>query len=137
VSDQNQNNRSEGKDLQANLGSLKFDANGLICTVVQSVETNRVLMVAWMNRESLQLSLEKGETVFWSRSRSELWHKGATSGNTQRIVSLQADCDGDTLLALVRESGPACHNGTESCFDTVEIFNAESKVTSAESAPNN
>jgi phosphoribosyl-AMP cyclohydrolase len=94
-------------------------------------------MVAWMNRESLQLSLETGETVFWSRSRSELWHKGATSGNTQQIVSLQADCDGDTLLALVRESGPACHNGTESCFDTVEIFSAESRVDSGESAPNN
>jgi phosphoribosyl-AMP cyclohydrolase len=137
VSDQNQDNRSEGKDVQANLDSLKFDSNGLICTVVQSVDTSRVLMVAWMNRESLQLSLDKGETVFWSRSRSELWHKGATSGNTQRIVSLQADCDGDTLLALVRESGPACHNGTESCFDTVEIFNAESKVYFGESAPNN
>ena len=103
---------------------LKFDANGLICTVVQSADTNRVLMVAWMNRESLALSLERGETVFWSRSRGELWHKGATSGNTQRIVSLQADCDGDTLLAIVRENGPACHNGTESCFDTVELFAA-------------
>jgi phosphoribosyl-AMP cyclohydrolase len=137
VSEQNQNQGSRANDLEANLESLKFDSNGLICTVVQSVDTNRVLMVAWMNRESLQLSLEQGETVFWSRSRSELWHKGATSGNTQQIVSLQADCDGDTLLALVRESGPACHNGTESCFDTVEIFNAESKVTSAESAPNN
>lgn len=104
--------------------SLKFDSNGLICTVVQSAQTSRVLMVAWMNRESLELSLKLGETVFWSRSRQELWHKGATSGNTQKIVSLQADCDGDTLLALVDESGPACHNGTESCFDTLELFNA-------------
>ncbi|MFM7029982.1 MAG: phosphoribosyl-AMP cyclohydrolase [Micrococcales bacterium] len=77
-----------------------------------------------MNPESIALTVEKGETVFWSRSRGELWHKGATSGNTQRVVSLQADCDGDTLLAIVHESGPACHNGTESCFDTVELFSA-------------
>ena len=103
---------------------LRFDNSGLITTVVQSAATKRVLMVAWMNRESLQRSIELGETVFYSRSRQELWHKGATSGNTQKIVSLQADCDGDTLLAIVEEAGPACHNGTESCFDTVELFSA-------------
>lgn len=110
--------------MEALFANLKFDEYGLITTVVQSVETNRVLMVAWMNRESLALSIERGETVFWSRSRQELWHKGATSGNTQKIVSLQADCDGDTLLALVHEAGPACHNGTESCFDTTEIYSS-------------
>lgn len=82
-------------------------------------------MVAWMNRESLAQSIELGETVFYSRSRQQLWHKGATSGNTQKILSLQADCDGDTLLAIVEENGPACHNGTESCFDTVELFSAQ------------
>ena len=103
---------------------LRFDTSGLITTVVQSATTKRVLMVAWMNRESLQSSIELGETVFYSRSRQEIWHKGATSGNTQKIVSLQADCDGDTLLAIVEEAGPACHNGTESCFDTVELFSA-------------
>ena len=103
---------------------LKFDKDGLITTVVQSADTGRVLMVAWMNLDSLRLTIEKGETVFWSRSRSELWHKGQTSGNTQRLVSLQADCDGDTLLALVHEAGPACHNGTESCFDTLELFSS-------------
>lgn len=110
--------------------SLKFDSNGLIPTVVQSVDTGRVLMLAWMNRESLTQSIQIGETVFYSRSRNELWHKGATSGNTQRIVSLQADCDGDVLLALVHEAGPACHNGTESCFDTLELFSATDSTTS-------
>ena len=109
--------------MDALFANLKFDEAGLITTVVQSADTNRVLMVAWMSRDSLAQSIEIGETVFWSRSRQELWHKGATSGNTQKIVSLQADCDGDTLLALVHEAGPACHNGTESCFDTTEIFN--------------
>lgn len=110
--------------MEALFANLKFDENGLITTVVQSAETNRVLMVAWMNPESLAISIERGETVFWSRSRQALWHKGATSGNTQKIVSLQADCDGDTLLALVHEAGPACHNGTESCFDTTEIYSS-------------
>lgn len=110
--------------MDALFASLKFDEAGLITTVVQSADTHRVLMVAWMSRESLAQSIELGETVFWSRSRQELWHKGATSGNTQKIVSLQADCDGDTLLALVHEAGPACHNGTESCFDTTEIFSS-------------
>lgn len=103
---------------------LKFDPNGLIPAVVQASESKRVLMMAWMNAESLTQTIELGETVFWSRSRQELWHKGTTSGNTQEVVSIQADCDGDTLLILVNEAGPACHNGTESCFDTVEIFSA-------------
>jgi phosphoribosyl-AMP cyclohydrolase len=110
--------------LQALFEDLKFDQSGLITAVVQSASSNRVLMVAWMSRESLQQTIETGETVFWSRSRQELWHKGATSGNTQQVVSIQADCDGDTLLILVNEAGAACHNGTESCFDTVEIFSA-------------
>jgi phosphoribosyl-ATP pyrophosphohydrolase/phosphoribosyl-AMP cyclohydrolase len=96
---------------------LKFDANGLIPTVIQASETGKVLMVAWMNQESLLQSLEKGETVFFSRSRNELWHKGATSGNTQRIVSIVTDCDRDTLLIQVEASGPACHTGTDSCFE--------------------
>ncbi|MEY2736956.1 MAG: hypothetical protein RL683_74 [Actinomycetota bacterium] len=96
---------------------LKFDANGLIPTVIQSSKTDKVLMVAWMNQESLSQSLEKGETVFFSRSRNELWHKGATSGNTQRIVSIVTDCDRDTLLIQVEASGPACHTGTDSCFE--------------------
>ena len=100
---------------------LKYDANGLIPTVIQSSITHKVLMVAWMNHESLSKSLELGETVFFSRSRNELWHKGATSGNTQKIVSIHSDCDGDTLLIKVREAGPACHTGSESCFEASHV----------------
>ena len=98
------------------LKELKFDANGLIPCVVQDAKTLEVLMVAWMNEESLRQTLDIGETVFWSRSRQEIWHKGATSGNTQRLVELRYDCDGDTLLALVEPAGPACHTGERSCF---------------------
>jgi phosphoribosyl-AMP cyclohydrolase len=95
---------------------LKFDASGLIPAIVQDASTRQVLMMAWMNAESLRRTLEIGETVFWSRSRQEFWHKGATSGNTQRVVELRADCDGDTLLVLVEPAGPACHTGEISCF---------------------
>lgn len=99
------------------VNSLKFDRSGLIPAVVQSSTSNKVLMVAWMNLESLARSLEIGETVFFSRSRGEFWHKGATSGNTQTIVSIDTDCDRDTLLIRVQEAGPACHTGAESCFE--------------------
>jgi len=119
------------KGFGQSLTDLQFDANGLIPCIVQSADTNRVLMMAWMNAESIDLTLEKGETVFWSRSRNEIWHKGATSGNTQRLVKLEADCDGDTLLALVHEAGPACHNGTESCFDTVELFSTNQNLVNS------
>jgi phosphoribosyl-ATP pyrophosphohydrolase/phosphoribosyl-AMP cyclohydrolase len=95
---------------------LKFDANGLITTVVQDANTKDVLMVAWMNAESLQRTLASGETWFWSRSRGELWHKGETSGNIQKVVEVRYDCDGDTLLVLVNPAGPACHTGEYSCF---------------------
>jgi phosphoribosyl-AMP cyclohydrolase len=98
------------------LTNLKFDANGLITTVIQDATTKDMLMVAWMNTESLQKTLESGETWFWSRSRRELWHKGGTSGNTQRVVEIRYDCDGDTLLVLVDANGPACHTGETSCF---------------------
>ncbi len=95
---------------------LKFDERGLIPAVVQDAATLEVLMVAWMNEESLRLTLETGETHFWSRSRRELWHKGATSGNVQRARQIRYDCDGDTLLLLVEPAGPACHTGEKSCF---------------------
>lgn len=95
---------------------LKYDDRGLIPCVVQDADTLEVLMVAWMNEESLNLTRETGETVFWSRSRKELWHKGATSGNTQKVVEMRYDCDADTLLALVHPAGPACHTGARSCF---------------------
>jgi phosphoribosyl-AMP cyclohydrolase len=96
--------------------NLKFDSNGLITTVVQDAATKDVLMVAWMNAESLKRTLASGETWFWSRSRQELWHKGATSGNTQKVVEIRYDCDGDTLLVLVEPAGPACHTGNQTCF---------------------
>ena len=95
---------------------IKFDANGLVPAIVQDVETNEVLMLAYMNAESLRLTLEKGETVFWSRSRRKLWHKGATSGNVQHVVEVRVDCDADTLLIRVQSAGPACHTGEKSCF---------------------
>jgi len=97
-------------------GKLKFDPKGLIPAVVQDAATKDVLMVAWMNAESLQKTLESGETWFYSRSRQELWHKGGTSGNTQQVVEIRYDCDGDTLLVLVEPAGPACHTGATSCF---------------------
>ncbi len=95
---------------------LKWDDRGLIPAVVQDAASGKVLMVAWMNAESLRLTLETGETHFWSRSRRELWHKGATSGNTQRVVEIWVDCDADTLLVQVEPAGPACHTGAQSCF---------------------
>ena len=101
---------------------LKFNSAGLIPAVIQSAETSRVLMLAYMNLESLNKTIEIGETVFWSRSRSELWHKGATSGNTQTVVSIETDCDSDALLIRVNEKGPACHTGSESCFDVQTLY---------------
>ena len=95
---------------------IKYDANGLVPAIVQDAETNQVLMLAYMNEESLRLTLEKGETVFWSRSRGELWHKGETSGNIQKVVEVRVDCDADTLLILVHPAGPACHTGNQTCF---------------------
>ena len=95
---------------------LTYNADGLIPCIVQDADTLEVLMMAWMNEESLALTMERSETVFWSRSRRELWHKGATSGNTQKLVELRYDCDADTLLALVHPAGPACHTGERSCF---------------------
>ena len=96
--------------------TLKFDDRGLIPTVVQDATTRDVLMVAWMNAESLRRTREIGETVFWSRSRQEFWHKGATSGNTQKVREIRYDCDADTLLILVDPAGPACHTGAQTCF---------------------
>lgn len=98
------------------LPELKYNEAGLIPCIVQDADTLEVLMMAWMSAESLALTQKTGETVFWSRSRQELWHKGATSGNTQKVVEVRYDCDADTLLALVRPAGPACHTGARSCF---------------------
>lgn len=103
-----------------NIDELKFDEKGLIPAIVVDEATKRVLTLAYMNRESLAISMEKELTCFWSRSRQQLWLKGETSGNYQHIVSITADCDGDALVIMVEPDGPACHKGTYSCFnDTV------------------
>ena len=99
-----------------NLEELKFDEKGLIPAVVQDARTHRVLTLAYMNRESLAITLREGRTCFYSRSRRTLWRKGETSGNVQRVVRVTADCDGDALLVEVEPAGPACHTGEESCF---------------------
>ena len=95
---------------------LKFDVNGLVPAIVQDARTKEVLMLAYMSSESLGLTLERGETYFWSRSRNELWHKGETSGNIQKVVEILVDCDADALLIYVQPLGPACHTGERTCF---------------------
>lgn len=98
--------------------SLTYNAQGLIPCIAQEAATGEVLMLAWMNRESLARTLETGLVTYWSRSRGEFWVKGATSGHWQHLVALRIDCDRDCLLALVRQEGPACHTGRRSCFFT-------------------
>ena len=100
----------------ASIANIKWDSAGLVPAIVQDAATGEVLMLAYMNAASLRRSFEIGETVFWSRSRQELWHKGATSGNTQTVREMRLDCDGDTLLIRVDPAGPACHTGARSCF---------------------
>jgi len=101
---------------RGSLVEMKFDDRGLIPAIVQDVETRQVLTLAYMNQESLHRTLSTGETWFWSRSRQELWHKGATSGNVQQVVEIRYDCDQDALLVVVDPAGPACHTGEFSCF---------------------
>lgn len=108
-----------------NLDELKFDEMGLIPAVVIDAETKKVLTVAYMNKDSLKISMEKGLTCFWSRSRQELWLKGETSGSYQHIVSIQTDCDKDALTVYVKKDGPACHLGTDSCFNEFVYLNQE------------
>lgn len=99
---------------------IKFDEQGLVPAIVQDAATRRILMLAYMNRESLARTLEEKQTWFWSRSRRELWHKGATSGHTQNVVEVRTDCDADSLVILVEPGGPACHTGAVSCFEQEE-----------------
>ena len=108
------------------IDQMKFDEKGLIPAVIVEAGTHRLLMVAYMNRESLKISMETGKTCFWSRSRQELWTKGETSGNYQHIVSITADCDLDTLKVVVEKDGPACHTGAETCFFT-PVYQSEEK----------
>lgn len=109
------------------INTLKFDEKGLIPAVVVDAYSKRVLTVAYMNKESLKISMEKELTCFYSRSRQELWLKGETSGNYQHIVSITADCDNDALIVMVEKDGPACHMGTDSCF-TNPVFQSETKA---------
>lgn len=95
---------------------MRFDSAGLLPAVVQDADSGEVLMLAWMNQRSLELTIEQGITWFWSRSRRELWNKGATSGNLQHVTELRYDCDGDALVLKVHPAGPACHTGERSCF---------------------
>ncbi|MFF6016251.1 bifunctional phosphoribosyl-AMP cyclohydrolase/phosphoribosyl-ATP diphosphatase HisIE [Lysinibacillus fusiformis] len=104
---------------------IRFDEKGLVPAVVQDAHTKEVLTVAYMNKESLVKTIESGETWFYSRSRQELWHKGATSGHTQKVVAIKTDCDQDALVVEVLPNGPACHNGTTTCFTEVVQQNAE------------
>lgn len=99
------------------IDQLSFDERGLIPVVVQQSDTKEVLMVAYMNAETVKLTLETGKATYWSRSRNEVWVKGETSGHTQKVISLAADCDKDTVLLTVEQTGPACHTGSRTCFD--------------------
>ena len=107
-----------------NTDELKFDEKGLIPAIVVDAESKKVLTLAYMNKESLKISMEEGRTCFWSRSRQKLWRKGEESGNVQHIVSMFADCDRDALVVLVKKDGPACHLGTDSCFND-KIFESD------------
>jgi phosphoribosyl-AMP cyclohydrolase len=98
------------------VSAVVFNADGLVPVVAQDIATGAVLMLAWMNRQALQITLQTGAVTYWSRSRKELWRKGATSGHSQRLVEAIVDCDGDTLLLKVEQKGPACHTGAPTCF---------------------
>ncbi|AWX58519.1 bifunctional phosphoribosyl-AMP cyclohydrolase/phosphoribosyl-ATP diphosphatase HisIE [Brevibacillus brevis] len=114
------------------LENLRFDEKGLIPVIVQDAGSKAVLTLAYMNEESLQKSLATKETWFWSRSRQQLWHKGETSGHTQRIVSMRYDCDGDALVVMVEPNGPACHTGVYSCFSQEVLSNTDNESVQAD-----
>ena len=115
-----------------NIDQLKFDEKGLIPAIVVDAGSKKVLTLAYMNRESLEISMKEGRTCFWSRSRRELWRKGETSGNVQHIVDITADCDRDALVVRVNKEGPACHLGTDSCFNDKVFAGAEKEPFSVE-----
>lgn len=111
---------TEPADVEAQLDKVAFNADGLVPAVVQQVGTLEVLMLAWMDREALRRTLTGGRAVYWSRSRGVYWRKGDTSGHIQEVRGVRIDCDGDTVLLLVEQTGAACHTGTHTCFDTDE-----------------
>ena len=116
MSESDPDGQSSGVPAVVGPGGLRFGSDGLIPAVVVDAEDRAVLMLAWMNREALERSLATGRTVFWSRSRQELWEKGATSGHVQRIVDIRTDCDQDALVISVEQTGVACHTGQRTCF---------------------
>lgn len=116
MSNKSANRKSHVANLQSPISNLRFDQRGLVPAIVQDEASGDVLMVAWMNAEALRLTRETGQAHFWSRSREELWHKGATSGNFMNVRQILVDCDADTLLLKVDPEGPACHTGKRSCF---------------------
>lgn len=122
-------------DFQQTAAALRFDG-GLLPVVAQCADTGQTLMLAWMNREALDKTLQTGRMVYFSRRRNALWQKGETSGNIQTLVSLSADCDGDALLATVRQTGPACHTGRRSCF-YVRLSSNRAEITDAPMPPQN
>lgn len=109
------------------LSQIKFDERGLVPAIAQAHDTGEVLMLAWMNRDAVRETLETGRVCYWSRSRQQLWRKGETSGHVQKLIELRLDCDGDTLLALVEQTGVACHTGRQNCFFTA-LRDGEVKV---------
>jgi phosphoribosyl-ATP pyrophosphohydrolase/phosphoribosyl-AMP cyclohydrolase len=117
-----------------NLEAVKFDEKGLVPAIVQDARSKEVLTLAYMNGESLVKTVQTRETWFWSRSRQELWHKGATSGNTQRVVEMRYDCDQDAVLVLVEPKGPACHKGEASCFHEVVLERDASSASDSDSS---
>jgi phosphoribosyl-AMP cyclohydrolase len=125
--------KREAGVVRFDIASLKFDANGLVPAIAQSRD-GEVLMLAWMNRESLAETLATGDVTYWSRSRSELWRKGTTSGHVQRLVELRVDCDRDCLLLVVDQAGPACHTNRRSCFYTAVRDGEEIVLTEPETA---
>jgi phosphoribosyl-AMP cyclohydrolase / phosphoribosyl-ATP pyrophosphohydrolase len=117
------------------IAKLKFDDQGLIPAIVQDASTGRVLTLAYMNRETVEMSVNKRETYFWSRSRQNIWHKGETSGNVQKISRVEVDCDGDALLVMVDPQGPACHTGATSCFFTEFVTDGVQRISPGIEAP--
>jgi phosphoribosyl-AMP cyclohydrolase len=117
------------------LDSVAFDANGLVPAIAQQHDTGEVLMMAWMNRDAIQETLQTGRVCYWSRSRATLWRKGETSGQVQRLVELRIDCDNDCLLLLVDQTGVACHTGRRSCFFTAVRDGARTIIADVEVAP--
>jgi len=118
---------SQDNKIVAVLKELQFDKQGLVPVIVQAISTKEVLMLAYANLEAIEKTIQSGEAHFWSRSRAELWHKGETSGNIQKVLEIRYDCDADALLYLVESSGPACHTGNSSCFFRTLFTNKKNK----------